>query len=130
MQNVIIETVAYIVATLAATAISVAGAWVLSKIGKRTELQSIAVATNAVFEAAQTTVLELQQTVVDGMKAANEDGKLTKEEIASLGYMLVNGTMEKLSDPTKTLLEAAGVDITAIIHGVGEAMIQRIKSQE
>lgn len=126
MQNVIIETVATIVATLLTTLIGVLGAWLLAKIGKRQELQTITIAIGEVTHAAQTTVLELQQTVVDGLKTASADGKLTENEIAQLGYMLVQGAMEKLSDPTKTLLESAGVDITAIIHGAGEALIKQI----
>lgn len=126
MQNVIIETVATIVATLLTTLIGVLGAWLLAKIGKRQELQTITIAIGEVTHAAQTTVLELQQTVVDGLKAAAEDGKLGKDEIAALGLMLERGAMEKLSEPTKKLLEAAGVDIIAIIHGAGEALIKQI----
>lgn len=130
MQNVIIETVATIVATLLTTLIGVLGAWLLAKIGKRQELQTITIAIGEVTHAAQTTVLELQQTVVDGLKAAAEDGKLGKDEIAALGLMLERGAMEKLSEPTKTLLEAAGVDIIAIIHGAGEALIKQINNSK
>jgi hypothetical protein len=35
--------------------------------------------------AAEQTVLELQQTVVEGLKEASADGKLTEVEIANLG---------------------------------------------
>lgn len=31
-----------------------------------------------------TTVMELQQTIVDGLKAAHYDGKLTRDEICEL----------------------------------------------
>ena len=41
------------------------------------------------------TVEELQQTLVEGLKAGREDGKLTKEEIASLGEALLDGTIAK-----------------------------------
>lgn len=72
-------------------------------------------------------MLELQQTVVDGWKAASVDGKLSQDEIAELGKMLIEKTMEKMSDSAKNLLTSAGVDITAIITGAGEAMIQNMK---
>ena len=127
MNEIIMETVMQIVGTLLITLIGVLGAWLTAKIGKRNELVNIATATGEAVNAAQITVLELQQTVVEDWKAANEDGKLTDEEINELGYMLVNKTVEKMSDSAVNLLVSAGVDITAIIKGAGEAMIQRMK---
>lgn len=127
LPEIIIETVVQIVATLLITLIGVLGAWLTAKIAKKTELTNIGVATNEVIGAAQLTVLELQQTVVDGWKAASADGKLSQDEIAELGKMLIEKTMEKMSDSAKSLLTAAGVDITAIITGAGEAMIQNMK---
>jgi hypothetical protein len=127
MANVIIENIVQIAATLLITLIGVLGAWLSTKLAKREELKNITVATNEVIKAAQTTVLELQQTTVDGMKAANADGKLTKDEIAELGKLLIDGAMAKMSDTTKNLLNSAGVDISAIITGAGEALIARMK---
>ena len=127
MNEIIMETVMQIVGTLLITLIGVLGAWLTAKIGKRHELGNIAVATNEAINAAQLTVLELQQTVVDGWKAANEDGKLTDEEVEMLGVMLIDKTVEKMSDSAINLLVSAGVDITAIIKGAGEAMIKQIK---
>lgn len=127
LPEIIIETAVQIVATLLITLIGVLGAWLTAKIAKKTELTNIGVATNEVIGAAQLTVLELQQTVVEGWKAASADGKLSQDEIAELGKLLVQKTMEKMSDSAKNLLTSAGVDITAIITGAGEAMIQNMK---
>lgn len=127
MNEVIIETAVQILAVLLITLIGVLGTWVASKIAKRNELASINTATNEVIGAAQLTVLELQQTVVEGLKAASADGKLTQDEIAKLGTLLVDMTMKKMSNSAKNLLTSAGVDITAIIKGAGEAMIQNMK---
>lgn len=127
LPEIIIETAVQIVATLLITLIGVLGAWLTAKIAKKTELTNIGVATNEVIGAAQLTVLELQQTVVEGWKAASADGKLSQDEIAELGKLLVQKTMEKMSDSAKSLLTSAGVDITAIITGAGEAMIQNMK---
>lgn len=127
MNEVIIETAVQIVATLILTLIGVLGTWLTAKIAKRNELANINAATNEAIGAAQLTVLELQQTVVDGWKAASADGKLSKDEITQLGTMLIEKTMEKMSDSAKNLLTAAGVDITAIIKGTGEAMVQNMK---
>ena len=70
-----------IVSTLLITLIGVMGAWLTAQIAKRHELASIHAAQQEVITAAQITVGELQQTVVDGLKAARKDGKLTKSEI-------------------------------------------------
>lgn len=127
MAEIIIENIVQIVVTLLITLIGVLGTWLTAKLVKREELKNISAATNEVIQMAQTTVLELQQTIVDNMKAAHEDGKLTKDEITSLGLLLLEGTKEKMSATTASLLNAAGVDINAVIIGAGEALINRMK---
>ena len=127
MENIIIETVVQILAALLLLLISLLGTWLTAKLAKRTELANITAATDEATRAAQQTVLELQQTVVDNLKEANADGKLTKEEIAELGNLLLDGTMAKMSDTAKNMLTAAGVDISAIIRGAGEAFIRQMK---
>ena len=84
-------------------------------------------ATDEAKDAAISTVLELQQTVVDGLKAAAVDGKLTKEEIAKLKNDLISMSMAKLSDTSVKILTAAGVDISAIIAGAAETMVGQMK---
>ena len=127
MENIIIETVVQIFAALLLMLISSLGTWLTAKLAKRTELANIAAATDEATRVAQQTVLELQQTVVDNLKAANEDGKLTEEEIAELKELLLDGAMDKLSDTAKNRLTAAGVDISAVIRGAGEAFIRQMK---
>lgn len=127
MVDIIMENIVNIIGALVMTLIGVLGAWLSAKIGKKTELGNIASAQQEVIRLAQLTVGELQQTVVDGLKASREDGKLTKEEIAALGVALVQKTIEKMSAPTQDLLNAAGVDIVALIHGAGEYWINQLK---
>lgn len=124
----IIENLAQIAGTFLIALLGVLGAWLAEKLGKKTELTSISIATDEVIKVAQQTVLELQQTVVDQWKSANADGKLTDDEIKELGTMLIQKTSEKMSASTNDLLNAAGVDISAIIKGAGEAMIQNMKT--
>lgn len=127
MENIIIETVVQIFAALLLMLISLLGTWLTAKLAKRTELANIAAATDEATRVAQQTVLELQQTVVDNLKAASADGKLTKEEITELRGLLLEGAMDKLSDTAKNMLTAAGVDISAVIRGAGEAFIRQMK---
>lgn len=127
MVNVIIENAVQIAATLVVTLIGVLGAWLTAKIGKREELKNISAAADEATKAAEKTVLELQQTTVEGLKKASADGKLTKDEIDELGKLLIDGALAKMSDAAKGVLNAAGVDIMAIIKGAGEAMIAKAK---
>lgn len=128
MTNVILENLVNIVATLLIMLVGVLGTWLTAQISKTQRLGNIKTAVEGVVNMAQLTAQELQQTVVEELKHANADNKLTKEEIEELGILLLNKTREKLSVPTYDLLNAVGVDINAIIRGAGEAWIQEIKS--
>ena len=128
MEGIIIESIVQVVVTLVLTLIGVLGTWLTLKIGKKEELAAINVAQQEVIRLAHLTVEELQQTLVEGLKAGREDGKLTKEEIASLGEALLDGTIAKMSAPTAKLLAAAAVDTTALIQGAGEAWIAKLKA--
>ena len=128
MNQVIIETIVSVLANLAITLIGVAGAWLVHQIGKSQQLNTINAAVSELTTAAEQTVLELQQTVVDGMKEASADGKLTPEEIKDLGKLLLEGALAKMSDSGINVLKAANVDVNAIVTGAGEALIAKIKS--
>ena len=127
VQVTVSLVVALIAVSLVVALIGVAGTWLSIQIGKVKQLQTVQLATDEAKDAAITTVLELQQTVVDDLKAAAVDGKLTKEEIAKLKNDLISMSMAKLSDTSVKILIAAGVDISAIIAGVGEALIGKMK---
>ena len=127
MNTVIIETIVSVLANLAITLIGVAGAWLVTQIGKNQQLHTINTAVGELTNAAEQTVWELQQTVVDGLKEASADGKLAQEEITRLGKLLLEGTLAKMSESGIGVLKAANVDINAIVTGAGEALIARIK---
>ena len=129
MNTVIIETLVSIAANLAITLIGVLGAWLVTKIGKQQQLNTINLAVEELTAAAEQTVLELQQTVVDDLKAASADGKLTQDEIRDLGKKLLEGSLQKMSASVINVLKAANVDINAIITGAGEALIATIKHE-
>ena len=129
MDTVIIETAVSVLANLAVTLIGVFGAWLLMQISKNQQLSTINTAVGELTNAAEQTVLELQQTVVDDLKAASADGKLTKDEITMLGKKLLEGTLAKMSDSAMNVLKAGNVDINAIITGAGEALIAKMKAE-
>ena len=128
MNTVLVETAVSILSNLAVTLIAVLGAWLMAQIGKAQELKTINTAIGQLTSAAETTTLELQQTIVEGLKEASADGKLTREEITMLGKKLLEGTLAKMSESAIGVLKATNVDVNAIITGAGEALIARIKS--
>lgn len=130
MKDILIQYAAELVFTILMLAITYLFTWIGLKIGKREELKNVTVAKAEVEKATLQTVGELQQTVVDDLKAKAADGKLSKDEIEDLGKKLYEITMKKMSDPSIKLLEAAGVDLVAWIRGAGEDWINSLHKDE
>ena len=128
--EIIAETVIGWIVSIVVILIGAFGVWALKQIGKRAGLEGISIATDEVIKMATITIGELQQTIVNDLKANAADGKLTKEEIAMLGEKLVEKTLEKMSQPVYNLLNAAGTDIIALIKGAGEDWINSLKNEE
>ena len=93
MTDVILTEAVKIVGALLLMLIGVLGTWLTALMAKRTELSTVNAAKDELIFAAQQTVGELEQTIVNDLKAANLDGKLTQEEIASLGAHLYSITI-------------------------------------
>ena len=129
MNEAIISLIAQVISTILVTLIGVLGAWLTTKIGQRVELSNINKAKDELIIAAQQTVMELQQTVVEELKDKAADGKLTEEEITELGFLLVDKTKKKMSLSAIGVLEAASVDIIALIRGAGEALINQMHEE-
>ena len=126
--NILIENAVNIAAAFFIALIGVFGAWLTAKLGTATQLDTVNKAQQELIKLAQITVGELKQTVVDGMKAAHKDGKLSKEEIAQLGHLLFEKTTAKLSASAMDVLTAAQVDISALITGAAEHLIGQMKT--
>lgn len=123
----LIDKATTIVQTVILTAIGVIGTWVSLKLNASAKLKNVGAAWDEAVKAAKITVGELKQTVVDNLKAANADGKLTKQEIEKLRTELVQKSIEKMSTPSYNILIAASVDVEALISGAGESFIEEIK---
>ena len=127
VANILIENAVNIAAAFFFALIGVLGAWLTAKLGKATQLDTVNRAQQELIKLAQITVGELKQTVVDGMKAAHKDEKLTKEEVVQLGQLLYEKTTAKLSASAMDVLTAAQVDISALITGTAEHLIATMK---
>ena len=123
----LIDKAATIVQTLILTAIGILGTWVSLKLSASAKLKNVGAAWDEAVKSAQLTVGELKQTIVDDLKAAHSDGKLTDQEIARLKTKLLDMSVEKMSKPAYDILIAASVDVEALIMGAGQAFIDEIK---
>ena len=123
MENAIISMLTQVVGELILAALGIAATWFMTKMAQNSKLENISRATAEAVCVARQTVMELQQTVVDGLKAAHEDGKLTESEIESLKRQLQYKAVNKLSNTSIKILEAAGIDLSGIIQGAAEELI-------
>lgn len=129
MINTILTNAVELVAALLMMLIGLLGTWLSLKIGKKQELQTLNAAVAEAVGMARLTVGELQQTVVDGLKAGRADGKLTKQDITMLSERLWEMTKEKMSASAIEIINAAGVDLRRLIQGAGEAWINGLKTE-
>lgn len=127
MREVIIEVAVQVIGAVLMGLVGVIFAYLGKLIGKSKELEHISSAMEQLEAVVKNVVGELQQTTVEQMKAATEDGKLTPADIEALGKVLFNKSCEQLSNPASETLKAAGIDVEAMIHSVAEAYIERIK---
>ena len=127
MREAIIEVVVQVIGAILMGVVSIAFAYVGKWMGQNKKLETISSAMNQLEGVVQSVVGELQQTMVEGLKEASVDGKLSQEDIYDLGRLLVQKATEQLSNPAAATLEAAGIDIEGMIHSIAEAYIERIK---
>lgn len=109
---------------------SVGLTWCVTRIAKTEKFKSISEVLTQLSTTVEDTVGELQQTVVDGLKAAASDGKLTPEEVSALNAKLLDLVKAKMAQPAIDLLSAAQIDINALIVGMAEAAIKKMKDNE
>lgn len=126
--NVLIEYLAEVVAIIVVGALGIFGTWLLNKIKQKKGLENIAIATEQVIRASQNAVLELQQTLVEGWKSA-QNGKLTNEQIEELKESVLEIALAQLAAPTMELLTSAKVDIAAMITSAAEGYVLELKQK-
>ena len=114
----IVDVVSMLLARLLVVAIGAVGAWLISRLAKSQKFKNIEKGVEMVTRMAQTTVMELQQTVVGPIK--ENKGKIPPDVVKALADDLKRMTKEKLSPAVIELLVGAGIDIDALIQGVGE----------
>lgn len=127
MREAIIEVAVQVIGAVLMGIVSIVFAYIGKWMGQTKKLETVSAAMEQLEAVVKNVVGELQQTTVEKMKAATDDGKLTPADIKELGETLFIKSYEQLSDPASATLQAAGIDVEAMIHSVAEAYIERIK---
>ena len=130
MTNLIIEEVVHILGALLLALINVGVAWITPKLIENQKLKNIAAAKDELVAACIRVVGRLEQTTVNNLKEAAEDGKLTEAEIKGLADVLYYNTINEMSEPSMKVLRAASVDIQNMITNVAEDWINSLRSAE
>ena len=129
MKEILITQAAQIVSTVIITLIGVLATWLTAKLNAHMQLKNLTSALDTCLKMTQVTVGELQQKFVEGMKDANEDGKLTADEIKELNSSLLLYTKEKMTPDIINIIINAGIDINKFILDAGENYIQELKGE-
>ncbi len=125
-----ISSVLSVVAQLAVAGLSVGLTWLVTRMAETEKFKSLSEVLSQLSSTVEDTVHELQQTVVDNLKAAASDGKLTPEEVQVLNSKLLEMVKAKMAQPAINLLTAAQVDINTLIMGMAESAIKKMKDAE
>lgn len=128
--DVLIDTAGRVLGALLLMLIDVGGAWLLTKLAKRMDTKNISAAVDEALQIAKMTVGDLQQTLVEGLKAAHEDGKLTEFEIKEIQTELMRRVKERMAPSTCNLITRAGIDLESLISGAAEDWLSAIKGIE
>ena len=129
MREVFIQVGTQILFDLLMLFVGVMFAYLSKLISKSKNLEHIAASMDELERVVTAIVGDLQQTTVEGLKAASEDGKLSKADIQWLGEELIKKASAQISAPAADTLISAGVDIEGMIHSIAEAWIAEIKRE-
>lgn len=125
-----IESIIQIVEPIFVLLLSYVAAQVAAWIKARVSNTRYQVALNRLTEIVITTVHDLEQTTVEGLKEASEDGKLTDVEKADIKRRALNVVLDHVGDLSK-LAEDLGVtrdSIVSFVEAKIEAEVHRLRS--
>ncbi len=128
--NTILVAIAGGVATILIALIKKGFTWVDAKIaaiGSESGRKLLESATQEAESVVVNVVTSLQADVVEGLKKASEDGKLTSEEIESLGVQAFNKFVDGMSTGGLEVLKNSKTNFETYVNDLVKAVVQNIK---
>lgn len=130
MREVIIEVAVQVIGAILLGIVSIAFAYIGKWMGKTKKLETVSAAMDELERTVKSVVGDLQQTLVDKLKEASENHKLSTADIEYIGKELIQRVGSQLSVPAAQTLYAAGCDVESMVHSIAEAYIAKIKRGE
>lgn len=133
MTNIINATIDALTPVIVDFVIGLVGilfALLLSKLRKIAALENVTDALEVLEAAIVKTVYSNQQVLVDDLKAAASDGKLTPDEVAMLQARTLEKVKSSVGPSVIKCILAAGIDLDNYILDTAEAVIHEIKTSE
>lgn len=121
--QVIIAVVSLVFTAIIIPLVKAAFTWLKTK----TESEALLTAITEAQTVAETVVMNLQQTVVEDLKAKSADGRLTADEISNIASMALEQFYSDISEKSLALLESHTDDIEAYIKRTIEAQLLKLK---
>lgn len=127
--NVLIEALVPVAVQIIVGVVGILGALLIGELRKIKSLQHVTEAVEMLQAAVVDTVYANQQILVDNLKAAAADGKLTPEEIDMLQARTIERVKAKIGPAAANVITAAGIDINQLILDSAEAVVREIKTE-
>lgn len=125
-----------IVATIALAVISLAGAYAVAYIRRaqaaleaRTEAEILDRTIARAGALAESTVLAFESTVAKELRELVKAGRVSRDELVSIGEQAVEDVLKHLGDEGQAVLEAAIGDVRDYVKDIVEAQVERLKQQ-
>ncbi len=125
----LVGTAIEIVAGVVQTALLGLVALAFAAAQKNTKSERLKTALGSLEQAANKTVLALQETAVEKLKTAAKNGKLTKSEIDALTKESIALIRDRMGVDAQNVIMAAGLDLGDMITAEYKAAITRMKQQ-
>lgn len=125
MQEAMIQLILTVLTAIATGAITIGIALLQSKL-KNSQTSEALDRLQAVTESV---IAKQQAEIVEGLKEANLDGKLTKGEIIELAALTKEQVFEALDKPAAEILQAVEADLEILIRGFTEQALQRMRGE-
>lgn len=126
MKDQITAQVVQLLLPLAGTLVLAAGAWLSASIRKSIKNTNVLKLITRVERFSELVVQELNQTIVEASKAAN-DGKLSKDEVVLIQTQALARVKTLLGDKGLKELQGAVGDVHTLIKTTLEAKVRELK---
>lgn len=125
--NALIQALVPVAVEIIVGVAGIIGSLAIVQLSKSAKFKHVADAIEMLQNAVVDTVYANQQVLVDDLKAAAADGKLSESEIAMLQARTIERAKAKVGPAAANVITAAGIDLDQLILDSAESVVRSIK---